>query len=938
MQPSSQTALEDLQSSQQQPVFPRELILQIVQAALEVREYRFAQEVTLGWLAAFPGDLQVSLMYAQALTGSQRVKQAVRVLEGLCQVDPEFNHAVEALQVARKIYPEENPSNTNKNTAPLLTTSETASITDQSLLDWSIALSGNRAKRSTPQDGSWGVQLFQVRKQVSQGECAQAQVDLLPILALDPNNPLPGVTHLQLMAQSGMAPPLALRSLAEHYLRRWPDCLVFKLYLAEALMDIGETARGVSLLHEAARRDVGGQVANRLWGLGHRYTSLWPAPLELAFHWIVPAGVAAKIGWNKLPPGELVFVTEEPPPLVETKRVRAAQAVRTMSSAAIAAAMTESPSPAAASITATAVPTAKSLDIEILPVQGELYRIADHIHRPEIKSLDARYPVYVILAVHSTLVAKYGEQAAEQILSAASSLAIKVQSHAAKHADFRWGARLFLADRPESSGIQGLKPAHPGDATSLKAGLVALDDYLAHHGERIGALLILGGAEIVPFHMLPNPVDDQDSQVPSDNPYACRGQNHFLPEWPVGRLPDGAGHDPSLLMTQLERMGKHYNHPNAPRGGYRTWLNRLTDLIRRSPVGSLASIGYSAAVWKQASESVFKPIGKFSRLHTSPPYGIPESGSSQKAGRGVPNLSSRFAYFNLHGLVDAGEWFGQRELLAGGNEPDYPVALRPQDVQSMIRADGRSKNAQIPEVIFSEACYGANIIDKTISDAISLAFLEAGTRAVVGSTAMSYGSINAPLIAADFLGFHFWTLVRQGVPVGEALRQARLRLAQEMNVRQGFLDGEDQKTLISFVLYGDPLLQIIPNPTGRKSITRSLEPPVEISMVCDRACQFSADVALSESAWSSVRDVVAKYMPGMQGANITVSKERAVCSGVGRECPHHPAPCKSAPVNMPERRLVTLSKSFHPAERNLTLVARLTLDCDGKVVKLVISR
>jgi hypothetical protein len=36
----------------------------------------------------------------------------------------------------------------------------------------------------------------------------------------------------------------------------------------------------------------------------------------------------------------------------------------------------------------------------------------------------------------------------------------------------------------------------------------------------IGALLIIGGSDNVPFHMLPNPTDDSDVNVPSDNPYA----------------------------------------------------------------------------------------------------------------------------------------------------------------------------------------------------------------------------------------------------------------------------------------------------------------------------------------------------------------------------------------------------------------------------------
>lgn len=71
-----------------------------------------------------------------------------------------------------------------------------------------------------------------------------------------------------------------------------------------------------------------------------------------------------------------------------------------------------------------------------------------------------------------------------------------------------------------------------------------LDDALGKRGGRIGALLIVGGDEVVPFHRLPNPTDDLDVEVLSDNPYATRDSNYFIPEWAVGRLPGGCGTDP----------------------------------------------------------------------------------------------------------------------------------------------------------------------------------------------------------------------------------------------------------------------------------------------------------------------------------------------------------------------------------------------------------
>ncbi|MEK7278766.1 MAG: hypothetical protein AAB427_15550, partial [Chloroflexota bacterium] len=109
--------------------------------------------------------------------------------------------------------------------------------------------------------------------------------------------------------------------------------------------------------------------------------------------------------------------------------------------------------------------------------------------------------------------------------------------------------------------------------------------------------------------------------------------------------------------------------------------------------------------------------------------------------------------------------------------------------------------AAAPRVVFSEACYGANILGKGEPEAaLSLQFLSDGAGAFVGSTKIAYGSIGMPLIGADLLGRYFWEGVAGGLPVGEALRRAKISLAQTMHKQQSFLDGEDQKTLITFLL------------------------------------------------------------------------------------------------------------------------------------------
>ncbi len=101
-----------------------------------------------------------------------------------------------------------------------------------------------------------------------------------------------------------------------------------------------------------------------------------------------------------------------------------------------------------------------------------------------------------------------------------------------------WDSLVFYPD--DSANMAGFGLAaleHDSvDPWKIKNSLVDLDQMLAKKGEMIGALLIAGGPDIVPYHRLPNPTDDIDDAVSSDNPYGAIDGNYFVQEWPVGRI------------------------------------------------------------------------------------------------------------------------------------------------------------------------------------------------------------------------------------------------------------------------------------------------------------------------------------------------------------------------------------------------------------------
>lgn len=339
----------------------------------------------------------------------------------------------------------------------------------------------------------------------------------------------------------------------------------------------------------------------------------------------------------------------------------------------------------------------------------------------------------------------------------------------------------------------------------------------------------------------------------------------------------------------------------------------------------MKSLGYSASIWRKASFAVFKTIGDPNNMITSPP--IEASKLPSQAMR-----PAQLSYFNLHGLEDSPEWYGQRDPLRDqATQVEFPVALRPSDVINSGRA---------PRVVFTEACYGANSIGKTSESALSLKFLTSGSRAVVGSTKISYGSVTPPLIAADLLGQLFWQYLNQRLPVGEALRRAKLKLAADMHRRQGYLDGEDQKTLISFVLYGDPLYQ--PSPTtprpGEKTVIRRLVRPTTMKTACALGETRIPEEELSPVTMKRIEHIVAQYLPGMQEAVCTIHNQQIECSGGDHVCPSqhiHPKAVHQSPSGT---MVITLSKQIADGKLRHPHFARLTLDPQGKVMKLAVSR
>lgn len=858
----------------------RRTCLQILNAARVVGCADFARRLAMEWLTRWPGDLAVRHLLALCEMDLGLVDTAVERLRKLVETDPGLTEAYRDL--ARALIQRGDP------------------LRAQQFRLCADLLSG--AEVAEERAPTWAPSLSRAWQALRQGEAAQAVACSQEALAANPSLPLPAWVAIQAHLLAGDRQAAA--SLAQAASERWPGCVLFRALLAQEAISQGHVGEGIARLQDLVADDLTGERAAMVLGPEHPYRNLWPQDPHLEPDEPLPAEVARYLGRNRLP-----TPTESAPTETKGEAKEAPEATEPAEDLPQPMPWEAFQGPDAGEAEAEEAPEESEPD----ELQALLNRLTARLTgRTRLPDEDRRAPAYVVLTNRSRLLQAFGEDGFQWLDEVLHSLVAAVARRPG------WTAYLLYADDPESLARYGMSPAEPGNAWQIKLRLADLDRWLAGRGEMVGALLIVGGHEIVPFHMLPNPTDDADDVVPSDNPYATRDENYFAPEWPVGRLP--LSDDLALLVRLVKEAALYHQavlQPLPPLLRLRRWLlRRLERFARRHP----RAWGYSASVWRRASLAVFRAVGEPRALLTSPPV---------EAGRLPPYIMRpvRYTYFNLHGVEDAPEWFGQSDPLRDGGEgPLFPVALRPADVVNSGRA---------PRIVFTEACYGANVLGKTVETALCLKFLASGSRAVVGSTKIAYGSVTPPLIAADLLGQLFWEHVAQGYPVGEALRRAKLGLAAEMHRRQGYLDGEDQKALISFVLYGDPLYasEVAPSRPAQKTVLRRKTRPRRMKVACALAEAPEGEAAPDRA---SVKSVVARYLPGMEDADCRVHPQHCGCRAEDHLCPS--AQLGLPPEPEPKTFVVTLSKTLVDGSHQHRHYARLTVDRQGKVLKLAVSR
>ena len=774
----------------------RSQIITLSNAAYQLEQYGEARKVLVAWLRKFPNDLWIRYRLAIILYKLGEFEKAIRLSELIVAEDPEFYEVWGLLAV---LYPELSA--------------------DRKLAEYRA----RKLQFDEEQKESGLKGLFRRSKEPKQEEIA---------IENDEFDILTAVNNAKLLLND--EDRVSSCRILNIYFRRWQQTIQFKLILGHILNQMRRADEGMAIIQSAVNADITGQVGQRIWKEGNPYKNLWVDPslleLDTGEMKLMPeivrlAGLenldflydasAAKVEMSERPSVESPTVrTEYSSSDFDTESAPAsgegAEETKTSDSEVRSAADVPSSSDESGNKGESQIFGEEKLQLagsSIISSKGGIFGgkafsrkskeeripIGEYVYRLKASDVDNRKPVYVIMSSIAGLNRKYGSNNKDFINNEMHAVADAISNRKG------WSAQVFYPDEYSSTGSSG------PSAKQLHQELVKLDNTLKGNGQMIGALLIVGGDDVVPFFSLKNPTGDSDTEVPSDAPYgALDSARCYEMQWPVGRIPGDGSKDPGLLMQQLRNIQDYHILQYSSQ----KVMDSQKKNAKKAAKKTGKCFGYTCAAWITPSTIVYKTISDTSSLSVSPATtsaNFPQSAFD----------SCDYAYFNLHGMKGKPNWYGQKRNDDTSSGPRIPTALEINNVSSI-------KNT--PKVVFAECCYGAETPKRYEKDCMSLHFLGKTTRVFVGSTTIAYGALNATLVAADLLGYLFWKHLLSGISCGEAFRRAKKNLATEMEQKNGGLDAEIQKTLLSFVFYGDPLYTVDDNANINDIMQRSKTP------------------------------------------------------------------------------------------------------------------
>lgn len=390
-------------------------------------------------------------------------------------------------------------------------------------------------------------------------------------------------------------------------------------------------------------------------------------------------------------------------------------------------------------------------------------------------------------------------------------------------------------------------------------------------------VVLFGGRDIVPMFVVPNPSHDphgdDDRDVPTDNPYACsmpyragERKSYLVPDRALGRITDLDGDgDPAWLLDYLARAAAWQPKPAA-------FYARPYAVVCHE--------------WKAAGEACMAYLGlPGAELQVSPP--AHDADATARA-----RLRRTLHLVKCHGAALDPRFYGQKGQ-------SYPEVLTSPTLRGKV-SPGTLAAAM--------CCYGAQVYSPADPAAqlpgawpLATTYLREGAIGFAGATRIAWVGVDA-MMCADWIAAAFLKSALGGASLGRALLESRQDYVRWL-ASQGQVPGRaDEKTLIEYVLLGDPSVHPVataahaaPRVSPLLAQERSQRRAVRAALAAQirrelpqRHPALIADAAHAQRLFEAVapalgRDDARWLDPGRASTTRLVSRAPAAAPGAARE-------------------------------------------------------
>ncbi len=337
-----------------------------------------------------------------------------------------------------------------------------------------------------------------------------------------------------------------------------------------------------------------------------------------------------------------------------------------------------------------------------------------------------------------------------------------------------------------------------GEATAEKIKQAIEDLWVSDKLPSTPHYLVLFGAEdIVPMFPVPNPSYDPsgidtDQTVPSDNPYATPlnfdpldpTNSYLIPQRAIGRIPD---------MVSDSQESHHKGDP--------AWVVQYLDTaIEWEPKEKR---DYKDPYAICTAEARFAGNEFMQKTFDDPglrPFICPTDSDAVDSPTARDHLSAGLHIIKCHGNKKDPTFWGFSVL--DQRKKEHPcAAITSASLTALLKSSA---------VVASMCCYGAQIFSPSDPNArsrgewpLASTYLRNGALGFVGSTMMAWVG-RSQMGAADWIVQSYLKNVLGGESLGNAFLASKQDYRSHYSVKDDILSEEEEKTLIEYVLLGDP--------------------------------------------------------------------------------------------------------------------------------------